>query len=95
MSNRRAATTRFSSTNDEVNDLILKLQALLPNSTSRCNNHNTRVSAAKIVEETSRYIKKLEREADDLSERLSKLLASGEITAIDAHILSSLLKQYS
>ncbi|KAL7139212.1 hypothetical protein ABFS83_09G035600 [Erythranthe nasuta] len=93
MSNRRAATTRFSSTNDEVNDLILKLQALLPDSTtSRCN-HNTRVSAAKILKETSRYIKKLQREADDLSERLSKLLASGDITAIDADIISSLLKQ--
>ncbi|KAL9155900.1 hypothetical protein ABFS82_09G036700 [Erythranthe guttata] len=92
MPNRRAATTRFSSTNDEVNDLILKLQALLPDSSSRCN-HNTRVSAAKIVKETSRYIKKLQREADDLSERLSKLLASGEITAIDADIINSLLKQ--
>ncbi|KAL7098759.1 hypothetical protein ACP275_09G038200 [Erythranthe tilingii] len=92
MSNRRATMTRFSSTNDEVNDLILKLQALLPDSSSM-SNLNTRVSAAKILKETSTYIKKLQREADDLSARLSKLLASGEITAIDADIISSLLKQ--
>ncbi|KAI3454646.1 hypothetical protein Pfo_011309 [Paulownia fortunei] len=88
MSNKRARVSRF--TEDEVNDLIYKLQELLPDSSSRC---NTRVPASKILNETCNYIKKLHKEVDDLSDRLSQLLASGDITGVDADIIRRLLKQ--
>ncbi|XP_011087225.1 transcription factor ILI5-like [Sesamum indicum] len=89
MSNRRARVSRI--TEDEINDLILKLQALLPDSSSR--SHNSMVSASKIVKETCNYLKKLHKEVDDLSERLSQLLASGAITSTNADAISSLLRQ--
>ncbi|KAK6153391.1 hypothetical protein DH2020_013030 [Rehmannia glutinosa] len=88
MSNRRARVSRI--TEDEINDLILKLQTLLPDSSSRC---NSRVSAANILKETCNYLKKLHKEVDDLSERLSQLLASGVITTNDADIIRTLLQQ--
>ncbi|KAK6128224.1 hypothetical protein DH2020_038028 [Rehmannia glutinosa] len=88
MSNRRARVSRI--TEDEINDLILKLQTLLPDSSSRC---NSRVSAPKILKETCNYLKKLHKEVDDLSERLSQLLASGVITTNDADIIRTLLQQ--
>ncbi|KAL0384953.1 UNVERIFIED_CONTAM: Transcription factor ILI5 [Sesamum radiatum] len=84
MSNRRARVSRI--TEDEMNDLILKLQALLPDSSSM-------VSASKIVKETCNYLKKLHKEVDDLSERLSQLLASGAITSTDADAIRTLLRQ--
>ncbi|KAL6541363.1 hypothetical protein OROHE_011071 [Orobanche hederae] len=88
MSKRRATpVSRF--TEDEVNDLILKLQALLPEASSR---RNKSVQASKVLKETCDYIKSLQKEVDDLSERLSQLLASGNITTLDADIIRGLLK---
>ncbi|XP_022886818.1 transcription factor ILI3-like [Olea europaea var. sylvestris] len=84
MSSRRS---RF--TEDEINELILKLQVLLPDSSSRC---KTRVSASKILKETCNYIKKLQKDVDGLSERLSELLASRDISVVDADLLASLLR---
>nr|AKN09606.1 basic helix-loop-helix transcription factor [Salvia miltiorrhiza] len=72
-------------TEDEINDLILKLQPLLPDSRS-----NTRVSASMILKETCNYLKKLHKEVDDLSERLSQLLASG---SFDADAIRALLRR--
>ncbi|GFZ07751.1 similar to BANQUO 3 [Actinidia rufa] len=71
MSSRRVRASRTSE--DELNELIFKLQAVLTESSSRC---TTRVSPSKILKETCSYIKRLQREVDDLSERLSQLLAS-------------------
>ncbi|KAL0287829.1 UNVERIFIED_CONTAM: Transcription factor ILI5 [Sesamum calycinum] len=88
MSNRRARVSRI--TEDEINDLILKLQALLPHSSSRS---HSMVSPSKIVKETCNYLKKLHKEVDDLSERLSQHLASGAITSIDADAIRTLLQQ--
>ncbi|KAK6117964.1 hypothetical protein DH2020_042966 [Rehmannia glutinosa] len=90
MSNRRAKSSVSRITEDEVNDLVFKLQALLPDSTSRS---NKRVSASKVLKETCNYIKNLHKEVDDLSEKLSQLLASGDITSFDADIIRTLLKQ--
>ncbi|XP_073049349.1 transcription factor ILI6-like [Primulina eburnea] len=78
-------------TADEANDLILKLQALLPDSSSRCK--TTRVPATKVLKKTCNYIKKLEKEVDCLSEKLSKLMASEDITSIDAITIRTLLLQ--
>ncbi|KAL7115109.1 hypothetical protein ACP275_04G163900 [Erythranthe tilingii] len=86
--NRREIVSRI--TEEEINDLLLKLQQFLPDSTSRC---TKRVSASKILKETNNYLKKLHKEVDDLSERLSQLLASGIITNIDEDAIRTLLHQ--
>ncbi|KAL0286050.1 UNVERIFIED_CONTAM: Transcription factor ILI6 [Sesamum calycinum] len=92
MSNKRGRDISSRLTEDEINGLVLRLQELLPSdSSSSCN--NTKVSASKIVKETCNYIKKLQKEVDDLSDRLSQLLASGDITALDADIIRRLLQQ--
>ncbi|XP_051133419.1 transcription factor PRE6-like isoform X2 [Andrographis paniculata] len=93
MSRRRSPRSSSSSssssvsriTEDEIDDLILKLQHLLPrhsNSTS-CNTRQKKVSASKIVKETCKYLKKLHKEVDDLSERVGELLSSGAMEAIE------------
>ncbi|CAA0826830.1 Transcription factor PRE3 [Striga hermonthica] len=92
MSNRRGPRQVARFTEAEVNELILKLQALLPHSTSTsCN--TTKIAASKVLRETCNYIKNLHKEVDDLSERLSELLANGEITNADADFIRRLLKQ--
>ncbi|XP_022775580.1 transcription factor ILI3-like [Durio zibethinus] len=74
----------------ELNALILKLQTLLPQL-----NHgrNARVSATKVLNETCSYIRRLQKEVDDLSERLSQRPGSMDITSFDAEIRRNLLQQ--
>ncbi|CAL5362187.1 unnamed protein product [Camellia sinensis] len=81
---------RRSISEDEINDLVTKLQALLPNSSSRS---RTRVPASKILKETCSYIQRLHREVDDLSNKLSQILANMDTTGVDSDILRSLLQQ--
>ncbi|KAA8542413.1 hypothetical protein F0562_023451 [Nyssa sinensis] len=83
----RSSASRISE--DEINDLVLKLQALLQESNS---GGTARVPAWKILKETCSYIKRLHREVGDLSERLSQLLASADTTGVDADMLRSLLQ---
>ncbi|KAL8118193.1 hypothetical protein AgCh_015916 [Apium graveolens] len=91
MSNRRrTGATRI--TDDELQELVLKLQALIPESSSRC---TTRVSSSKILKETCNYIKKLHKEVDDLSTRLGHLLDSMDSNSVDVETLRSLLQRYS
>ncbi|XP_027125258.1 transcription factor ILI6-like [Coffea eugenioides] len=87
MSSRRSRGS--GSTEDEINNLILKLQALLPHSGSR----NRRVQASKVLQETCNHIRRLTRDADDLSERLSQLLASNDINSLDIESIKSILGQ--
>jgi len=49
------------------------------------------VSAAKVLQETCNYIKNLHREVDDLSDRLSELLANTDSNSAQAAIIRSLL----
>ncbi|KAA8540947.1 hypothetical protein F0562_024915 [Nyssa sinensis] len=89
MSSRRTSASGI--TEDEINDLILKLQALLPNSNPR---DTARVPAWKILKETCSYIKRLHSELDDLSERLSQVLASADSSSgVYSDILRSLLQE--
>ncbi|CAH1428382.1 unnamed protein product [Lactuca virosa] len=90
MSTRRTRATR-NKKDDELHDLVSKLQALLPSSSSSCN--NTRVSASKVLEETCNYIKSLRRKGDKLGERLSELLDSMENNGVDVDILRDFLQQ--
>ncbi|CAD5193387.1 transcription factor ILI6-like [Musa acuminata AAA Group] len=92
MSSRRPRSWQSSSasriTDEQINDLVSKLQAVLPEARIR---RSDRVSAAKVLQETCNYIRSLHREVDDLSERLSELLASTESSSAQAAIIRSLL----
>ncbi|KAM3319081.1 transcription factor PRE3 [Capsicum chacoense] len=89
-SRRRSNNSRF--TQDEINDLVLKLQSLLPNSSSRCTSRAA--SSSKILEETCNYIRKLHSEVDDLSEKLSQVLDSADTNTVDlVDTLLTLLQQ--
>ncbi|KAG1330776.1 transcription factor ILI3 [Cocos nucifera] len=74
---------------EEINDLISKLQALLPESRRPS---TSRASASKLLKETCSYIKSLRREVDDLSDRLSDLLATMDSNSPQAEIIRSLLR---
>ncbi|MFS7939760.1 putative transcription factor bHLH family [Helianthus anomalus] len=89
MSSRRTRTPKNGEY--EIDNLVSKLQALLPASSSRCS--KTRVPAPKILEETCNYIKSLRTKGDNLGERLSQLLDSMEHNAVDVNIIRDLLQQ--
>ncbi|GMJ04961.1 BANQUO 3, BASIC HELIX-LOOP-HELIX PROTEIN 161 [Hibiscus trionum] len=92
MSSRRSRSRQSGSnsriTDDQINDLVSKLHQLLP---EMRNAHSDKVSAAKVLQETCNYIRSLHREVDDLSERLSELLATTDNA--QAAIIRSLLMQ--
>ncbi|OAY79248.1 transcription factor ILI5-like isoform X2 [Ananas comosus] len=85
MSSRRS--TRI--TEEEISELISKLQSLLPEGRRR---GNSRASATKLLKETCNYIKSLHREVDDLSDRLSDLMAGMDNDSAQAEIIRSLLR---
>ncbi|PWA35036.1 Myc-type, basic helix-loop-helix (bHLH) domain-containing protein [Artemisia annua] len=89
MSSRSSRTSR--NRDGELDNLVLKLQALLPASSSSCN--KTRVPASKILHETCNYIKSLRTKGDNLGERLSQLLDSMENDGVDVNIIRDLLQQ--
>ncbi|URD86567.1 HLH [Musa troglodytarum] len=92
MSSRRSRSRQMSSsriTDEQINDLLTKLQAVLPEAHLRSTD---RVSAAKVLQDTCNYIRSLHREVDDLSERLSELLANNDINSAQAAIIRSLLR---
>ncbi|XP_020583254.1 transcription factor ILI5-like [Phalaenopsis equestris] len=84
MSSRRSRITEA-----EINELISKLQSLLPESRRRSVG---RVSASKLLKETCNYIKNLHQEIDDLSERLSGLINNMDGESAEAEIVRSLLR---
>ncbi|OMO92656.1 hypothetical protein CCACVL1_06791 [Corchorus capsularis] len=91
MSSRRSRSRQSGGsriTDDQINDLVTKLQQLLPEIHNR---HSDKVSAARVLQETCNYIRSLHREVDDLSERLSELLATSDNA--QAAIIRSLLMQ--
>nr|GEY01647.1 transcription factor ILI3-like [Tanacetum cinerariifolium] len=84
--------TRISRSKDgDLDNLVLKLQALLPASSSSYK--KTRVPASKILQETCNYIKSLRTKGDNLGERLSQLLDSMENDGVDVNIIRDLLQQ--
>ncbi|KAK4568264.1 hypothetical protein RGQ29_003877 [Quercus rubra] len=86
MSSRRSRNF----TNEEIKDLVLKLQSLLPQPNQRL---NQTLSASMVLNETCNYIKRLQKEADELSERLSQLLDSVDTTGVDVELIRTLLQQ--
>ncbi|XP_018469524.2 transcription factor PRE3-like [Raphanus sativus] len=93
MSGRRSrprqssGTTRISE--DQINDLVIKLQQLLPELGD--SHRSDKVSAARVLQDTCNYIRNLHREVDDISERLSELLANSDTA--QAALIRSLLTQ--
>ncbi|KAK3036653.1 hypothetical protein RJ639_030222 [Escallonia herrerae] len=93
MSNRRSrqsagvSTSRI--TDDQIIELVSKLQQLLPE--IRNNRRSNKVSASKVLQETCNYVRSLHREVDDLSERLSQLLATIDAESPEASIIRSLI----
>ncbi|EYU24397.1 hypothetical protein ABFS83_04G160300 [Erythranthe nasuta] len=91
MSSRRTRSRHSGSsrvTDDQINELVSKLQQLLPEMHSR---RSDKRSAAKVLQETCNYIRSLHREVDDLSERLSELLENTDTT--QAALIRNLLMQ--
>ncbi|KAF8103292.1 hypothetical protein N665_0188s0232 [Sinapis alba] len=93
MSGRRSRSRQSSGTSriseDQINDLIIKLQQLLPE--LRDSRRSDKVSAARVLQDTCSYIRNLHREVDDLSERLSELLENTDTA--QAALIRSLLTQ--
>ncbi|XP_021761654.1 transcription factor PRE6-like [Chenopodium quinoa] len=87
MSSSRILLASRCATEDEISELVFKLQALLP---ERRRQHLRRVSRDEVLEEVCSYIRKLHKQVDDTSERISQLLASADL---DADVLRSLLQQ--
>ncbi|KAG6514588.1 transcription factor ILI3-like isoform X2 [Zingiber officinale] len=77
-------------TDEEINELISKLQALLPAESRRRN--AGRMSASKLLKETCSYIKSLHREVDDLSDRLAGLMTTMDSNSPQAEIIRGLLR---
>ncbi|KDP41169.1 hypothetical protein JCGZ_15576 [Jatropha curcas] len=94
MSSRRSRSSRQSGgsriSDDQIIDLVSKLQQLIPEIQSR---RSDKVSASKVLQETCNYIRSLHREVDDLSDRLSQLLASTDSDSAQAAIIRSLFME--
>ncbi|KAJ3705707.1 hypothetical protein LUZ61_009412 [Rhynchospora tenuis] len=92
MSSRRSRSRRSSNssriTEEQIVELVSKLQDLLPEARSR---NSERVSASRVLQDTCNYIRDLQQEVDDLSERLADLLATTDMTSAQAAIIRSLL----
>ncbi|CAD5188962.1 transcription factor ILI5-like [Musa acuminata AAA Group] len=84
MSSRRSRISE-----EEINELISKLQSLLPETRRR---GAGRASSAKLLQETCNYIRSLRREVDDLSDRLSALMETMDNNSAEAEIVRSLLR---
>ncbi|GMI90262.1 KIDARI, PACLOBUTRAZOL RESISTANCE 6 [Hibiscus trionum] len=83
---RQSGVSRI--TDDQVADLVSKLQHLIP---ELRRSGSDKKSASKVLEEACNYIRSLRREVEDLSDRLSQLLASTDMDSDQAAILRSLL----
>ncbi|XVE68105.1 hypothetical protein DITRI_Ditri09bG0042600 [Diplodiscus trichospermus] len=82
------SSKRSSSRSNENEDFSLKLRELLTT------NKKKKRNAAKLLEETCSHIKRLNGEIDELSNRISELMASPDTdSAMKANILRQLLQQ--
>ncbi|KAF7100369.1 hypothetical protein CFC21_108278 [Triticum aestivum] len=88
MSGRRS---RGSVSEEEINELISRLQTLLPTARRR-GSSSSQASTTKMLKETCSYIKSLHREVDDLSDRLSDLMSTMDNNSPAAEIIRSLLR---
>ncbi|XP_076954223.1 transcription factor PRE1-like [Bidens hawaiensis] len=76
-------------TDAQMVQLISKLQQLLPEIRNR--RRSNKASASKVLQDTCNYVRSLHKEVDDLSERLSQLLATIDADSPEASIVQSLI----
>ncbi|KAL7608919.1 transcription factor ILI6 isoform X1 [Lactuca sativa] len=91
MSSRRSRQSSSGAsriTDDQIIQLISKLQQLLPGTRIQRSN---KASASKVLQETCNYVRSLHREVDDLSDRLSQLLSTIDADSPEASIIRSLI----
>ncbi|XP_071707379.1 transcription factor PRE6-like [Rutidosis leptorrhynchoides] len=87
MSSRRSGTSSRI-TDDQIIELVSKLQQLLPELRSH---RSKKASASKVLHETCNYVRSLHKEVDDLSDRLSRLLSTIDDDSPQASIIRSLI----
>ncbi|KAF5799766.1 putative transcription factor bHLH family [Helianthus annuus] len=87
MSRRSGGSTPRIS-DDQIIELVSKLQQLLPELRNRRSN---KASASKVLQETCNYVRSLHKEVDDLSDRLSRLLSTIDDDSPQASIIRSLI----
>ncbi|KAL2340788.1 hypothetical protein Fmac_008728 [Flemingia macrophylla] len=88
-SQRSSRTSRF--TEKEINDMMLRLQALVPQLNQRSNS-TASMSVMMIIKETCSHINRLQKEVEDLGKRLAELMDSVDISVIDQESLTRLLQ---
>nr|GEW16866.1 transcription factor PRE6 [Tanacetum cinerariifolium] len=91
MSSRRSRQSSSGAsriTDDQIIQLLSKLQQLVPEIRNRRSN---KASASKVLQETCNYVRSLHREIDDLSDRLSHLLSTIDAESPEASIIQSLI----
>ncbi|KAK9061756.1 hypothetical protein SSX86_018939 [Deinandra increscens subsp. villosa] len=88
MSNRRSAPGTQRITDEQITELVSKLQQLLP---ELRNHRSNKASASKVLQETCNYVRSLHKEVDDLSDRLSRLLSTVDDDGPQASIIRSLI----
>ncbi|KAK1413761.1 hypothetical protein QVD17_35542 [Tagetes erecta] len=89
----RYTQTRSSTiSDDQIADLIYKLQQLIPDDQIHTTTlHHHKALNTKVLEETCNYVRRLQREVEDLSQRLSELLQSMDNNSPEAAIIRTLL----
>ncbi|CAF1697495.1 hypothetical protein F2Q70_00007447 [Brassica cretica] len=92
-SSRRSRQASSSSriNDDQITELISKLRQSIPE--IRQNRRSNTVSASKVLQETCNYIRNLNKEADDLSDRLSQLLETIDPNSPQAAVIRSLINE--
>uniref|UniRef100_A0A0D9XTX3 BHLH domain-containing protein n=1 Tax=Leersia perrieri TaxID=77586 RepID=A0A0D9XTX3_9ORYZ len=90
MSSSRRSRTSAAATDEQIAELISKLQAVLPTGNDDANGKET--SAGDVLQEACRYIRSLHREADALSEKLAELLLQPSDRAINGADASDLIR---
>ncbi|KAL3341675.1 hypothetical protein AABB24_025942, partial [Solanum stoloniferum] len=94
MSSRRSRQSSSSSSgssrilDDQIIKLVSKLHKFLPEIQTHRSN---KASATKVLQETCNYIRSLNREVNDLSDRLSQLLSKIDTESPEAAIIRSLI----
>ncbi|KAK4341691.1 hypothetical protein RND71_040192 [Anisodus tanguticus] len=91
MSSRRSRQSSSGSSrisDDQIIELVSKLQQFLPEIQTR---RSSKASASKVLQETCNYIRSLNREVNNLSDRLSQLLSTIDTDSPEAAIIRSLI----
>ncbi|WVZ18485.1 hypothetical protein V8G54_005807 [Vigna mungo] len=86
---RKSRTSKFRES--EINDLLLMLQALLPQQ-NQTSDSRVSVSMMQIMKETCSHISMLQKEIKELGERVAELVNSAYTSDLDYECLRTLLQ---